>query len=68
MYTVGSKLKNYYPVWNLKGDLIAECLNITDADSIANAMNKQIPKNLYQIMIKLMIGMNVESVVILYLN
>lgn len=39
MYTVGLKHKSYYPVYDPKGTIIAECLNLDDALKISVSLN-----------------------------
>lgn len=39
MFTIGTKLKEYYPVWSPDGAIIAESLNYEDAVKVANALN-----------------------------
>jgi len=39
MYTIGTKLKDYYPIWSPTSEIIAECLNHKDAKTIIDALN-----------------------------
>lgn len=39
MYTIGEKQDNKFPIWNGKGEIICESLNIEDANLITNALN-----------------------------
>ena len=39
MYTIGTIQNNKYPIWNNKGEIIAECLNYQDAKLIVESLN-----------------------------
>ena len=39
MFTIGVKLKEYYPIWSPEGEIIAESLNLEDAELIISSLN-----------------------------
>lgn len=39
MYTVGCLQNSKFPIYNYTGDIIAECLNLSDAEFIVKSLN-----------------------------